>query len=254
VAFLDDDDMWLPDHLSVALAGLDGDGTDMVYTTCLVAQPGRAVPGLYRFATPFSPDLLAVTNPTPVISVVARTFDPHDPMLDARGAVQEDWAMWLGLVRGRGWRIQHLDTPTAVYHRNPASMTGAAAATVAALCRFAAGTPACRSTSPPCTAPHRPIRRRPDRRAADQPPSPPRHHRRDTLADAGNGERSSRDPKSGVRRGSARRAQGCGPTPPGAGGAAGPRLGAGAGVPTWQRCHCAGCGRRDVRVAGPDCG
>ena len=145
VAFLDDDDVWLPEHLPVALAGLDGGGTEMVYTSCLVAHavavPGRPVPARYRFAVPFNGDLLAVTNLTPVISVVARAFDPHDPMVGARGAMQEDWAMWLGLVRGRGWGMRHLPEATTVYHRIPAaaSMTGAAAATVAGVRRFAAG-------------------------------------------------------------------------------------------------------------------
>lgn len=145
VAFLDDDDVWLPGHLPLALEGLDGGGIDAVYTTCLVAhalaQPGRPVPGRYRFGTPFDSELLAVTNLTPVISVVTRAFDPEDPLVDACGAIQEDWAMWLGLVRGHRWRMRHLNSPTTVYHRIPAatSMTGAAAATAAGVRRFAAG-------------------------------------------------------------------------------------------------------------------
>jgi hypothetical protein len=116
-----------------------------VYTSCLVAhavaEPGQPVPSRYRFAVPFNAELLAVTNLTPVISVVARAFDPHDPVVDAGGAVQEDWALWAGLVRGRGWRMRHLAATTTVYHRIPAaaSMTGAAAATVAGVRRFAAG-------------------------------------------------------------------------------------------------------------------
>lgn len=136
VAFLDDDDVWLPNHLLVALAGLDGGRVDAVYTTCLVAhapaEPGRPVPARHRFAVPFDPELLAVTNLTPAISVVARRFDPDDPVVDARGAMQEDWTMWLGLVRGHRWRMRHLNVATTVYHRIPAalSMTGAAAATV----------------------------------------------------------------------------------------------------------------------------
>lgn len=79
MAFLDDDDVWLPNHLPVALAQLDG-GVEAVYTTCLVAHklavPGRPVPTRHRFAVPFDPQLPAVTNLTPVISVVARRFDP----------------------------------------------------------------------------------------------------------------------------------------------------------------------------------
>jgi glycosyltransferase involved in cell wall biosynthesis len=135
VAFLDDDDVWLPQHLPVALAALEGGGTDLVYTTCLVAHalavPGQPVPARHRFALPFDPELLAVTNVTPVISVVARAFNPDDSMVDARGAMQEDWAMWLGLVRGHRWRMRHVDSTTTVYHRIPAavSMTGAVDAT-----------------------------------------------------------------------------------------------------------------------------
>lgn len=145
VAFLDDDDVWLPNHLPVALAGVEAGGVDAVYTTCLVAHaltvPGRPVSARHRFAVPFNRDLLAVTNLTPVISVVTRAFDPDDPMVEARGAMQEDWAMWLGLVRGHRWRMRHLDVATTVYHRIPSavSMTGAAAATVAGVRRFAAG-------------------------------------------------------------------------------------------------------------------
>jgi hypothetical protein len=145
VAFLDDDDVWLPQHLPVALAALEGGGTDLVYTTCLVAHalavPGQPVPARHRFALPFDPELLAVTNVTPVISVVARAFNPDDSMVDARGAMQEDWAMWLGLVRGHRWRMRHVDSTTTVYHRIPAaaSMTGAAATTAAGVRRFTAG-------------------------------------------------------------------------------------------------------------------
>lgn len=145
VAFCDDDDVWLPSHLPIALAGLGAGDVDVVYTTCLVAHalavPGRPVPAEHWFAVPFDPDVLAVTNLTPVISVVTRRFDPDDPVVDGRGAMQEDWAMWLGLVRGRRWRMRHLDVATTVYHRIPAaaSMTGAAAATVAGVRRFAAG-------------------------------------------------------------------------------------------------------------------
>ncbi|MDQ1292333.1 MAG: hypothetical protein QG608_211, partial [Actinomycetota bacterium] len=127
------------------LDGLNRGGVEAVYTTCLVAhtlaEPGRPVAARHQFAVPFDADLLAVTNLTPVISVVARRFDPEDPMVDARGAIQEDWAMWLGLVRGHGWRMRHLAPATTVYHRIPAvaSMTGAAGTTVAGIRRFAVG-------------------------------------------------------------------------------------------------------------------
>jgi hypothetical protein len=98
-----------------------------------------AVSAPYRFDYPFDGELLAVTNMMPVISVVARAFDPAG--LDTHGVAQEDWAMWLGLVHGRGWRVRHVPAATTVYHRIPtaASITGAAAATVAGVRRFADG-------------------------------------------------------------------------------------------------------------------
>ena len=49
VAFLDDDDVWLPEHLPVALAGLDGGGTEMVYTSCLVAHTVAGEAGSRRY-------------------------------------------------------------------------------------------------------------------------------------------------------------------------------------------------------------
>jgi hypothetical protein len=145
VAFLDDDDLWLPGHLTGALGVLDGGGLDMVYTTCLVAHArydpteGTAVTSRYRFDYPHDPDLLSVANTIPVISVVSRLFpaefgEPSD-------VVQDDWDMWLRLAHGHGWRIRHAPQATAVYHRVPqvASLTGSAATTVAGIRRFAAG-------------------------------------------------------------------------------------------------------------------
>jgi hypothetical protein len=145
VAFLDDDDVWLPQHLRTALKGLGDEGMDAVYTTCLVAhalaEPGQVVPSRHRFDHAFTPNLLAVTNLTPVISVVTRRFDPHDAALNPGDVLQEDYALWLGLVNGHGWRMRHLDTPTTVYHRIPqaASMTGDAATTIAGSQKFEHG-------------------------------------------------------------------------------------------------------------------
>jgi glycosyltransferase involved in cell wall biosynthesis len=145
VAFLDDDDLWLPEHLRTTLAGIGDVGTDLVYTSCLVAERqhhlgyGDPVVARYRFDYRFDVELLAVTNMIPVISVLARRFDPNG--LDTDRAIQEDWAMWLGLVLGRGWHGHHLQPATTIYHRIPTaeSMTGAAAAGAAGLRRFAEG-------------------------------------------------------------------------------------------------------------------
>jgi hypothetical protein len=61
---------------------------DLVHTTCLVAdrpyQLGAGVPpsAPYRFDLPFDGELLAVTNMIPIISAVARAFDPAGLYLD----------------------------------------------------------------------------------------------------------------------------------------------------------------------------
>jgi hypothetical protein len=145
VAFLDDDDVWLPGHLAAALARLDGDGLDMVYTTCLVAHArydqtrGGAVRSHYRFDYPHDLDLLSVANVIPVISAVSRVFPAE--FGEPSGVVQDDWDMWLRLVHGHGWRVRHAPEATAVYHRIPraASLTVSAATTIAGIRRFAAG-------------------------------------------------------------------------------------------------------------------
>ncbi len=144
VAFLDDDDLWLPGHLSAALDGLGGD-VDMVFTTTVVAatrhDPGAGEPvaGVHVFDFPYDGELLAVANTIPVIAAVSRRF-PVDAGYDC-GAAQDDWEMWLRLTRRHGWRLRHVDRATAVYHRltGAPSMTGQAATTVEGIRRFAAG-------------------------------------------------------------------------------------------------------------------
>lgn len=144
IAFLDDDDVFLPNHLSVALSALDEVPEDAaVYTTCLVSttrtDPAGPVASVGAFDYGFCRDLLTVANYIPVHSVVVRglrasgaRFDPSLPLL-------EDWDMWLRLVIRHGYRFHHVAEPTVVYHRiaSDESMTGAGSAAAAALVRFA---------------------------------------------------------------------------------------------------------------------
>lgn len=145
IAFLDDDDLYLPDHLSTALAALES-GIDAVATTCLVAErridPSTAI-GLILTATApwdvaFDPVLLEACNQFPVHTAVLRSprvgtarFDPGLPAI-------EDWDFWLRLTREHGYRIARCAAPTVIYHRLPAagSMIGAVADNAAAMARF----------------------------------------------------------------------------------------------------------------------
>ncbi|MFI1578159.1 glycosyltransferase family 2 protein [Embleya sp. NPDC020630] len=147
VAFLDDDDLYLPGHLDRALAALEHSGTDAVYADCVLSGE-RAVPGEipagspYRYDFPYDPDMLSVANFVPTTAVVARNpahtapaswfrFDPELPIL-------VDWSLWLRLVHDRGWSFTRLSEPGVVYHREPAdaSLAGGMAARVAWLSQY----------------------------------------------------------------------------------------------------------------------
>lgn len=143
IAFLDDDDVFLPNHLPVALDALDElPDVDAVYTTCLVsttrAQPAGPVPTAALYDYDFCPDLLTVTNYIPVHSVVVRGLRASGARFDPTLPVQEDWDMWLRLVVEHGYRFHHVAEPTVVYHHISAdqSMTAAAATTARSLDTF----------------------------------------------------------------------------------------------------------------------
>lgn len=141
LAFLDDDDVFLPNHLSLALGALGAGGADLAYTVCVVRQSrvDPTDPPMLTAATsfPFDPDLLSVANFMPVHTAVLRRppesarFDPALPAL-------EDWDMWLRLARNHRYRFVHIPQPTVVYHRiaSEASMVGSTVSDGMALARF----------------------------------------------------------------------------------------------------------------------
>ncbi|MQA88134.1 MAG: glycosyltransferase [Streptosporangiales bacterium] len=146
VAFLDDDDIFLPSHLRVALTTLKSEGVDAVYTSCLVStrrlQPGRQPPAdaaAYFYDFPFSSDLLSVSNYIPVHAPVLRNPRSRGARFDASLSALEDWDMWLRLTQEYRFRVLHVPEVTVAYHRIPgqASMTAGAAARAATLARFA---------------------------------------------------------------------------------------------------------------------
>lgn len=128
-AFLDDDDVFLPDHLRTALDALNS-GTDVAYSDCLVSpcrvDPSKPPVMSLAFNFPFERELLSVANVIPVHSAVLRNvrkiparFDPTLPAL-------EDWDLWMRLLWEQHYRFHHIPQATVVYHRIPAqnSMTG----------------------------------------------------------------------------------------------------------------------------------
>lgn len=139
VAFLDDDDVFLPGHLATALAGLDS-GADGVATTCLVTDhridPARPVDGAVVWDVGFDPLLLEACNLFPVHTAVFRR--PATARLHPELPAIEDWDFWLRLTREHGYRFTRIHQPTVVYHRIPQadSMIGAVADGAAAMAEF----------------------------------------------------------------------------------------------------------------------
>jgi glycosyltransferase involved in cell wall biosynthesis len=144
VAFLDDDDLFLPHHLEAGLRALDETGAGVVYGSCLVC-PRLVEPGAFpapedvlaRFDIPFDARLLEICNFIPAISALCRGLRESGMRFDARAPVQEDWRMWLRL-HDAGVPFAFLPEPTTVYQRVPGtgSMTNDTSHVEAATRRF----------------------------------------------------------------------------------------------------------------------
>jgi glycosyltransferase involved in cell wall biosynthesis len=141
VAFLDDDDVFLPCHLATALTGLES-GVDGVATTCLVTDHRIGLAGPVNEAVVwdvgFDPLLLEACNLFPVHTAVFRR--PATARLHPELPAIEDWDFWLCLTREHGYRFTRILQPTVVYHRIPqvSSMIGAVAEGAAAMAGFSA--------------------------------------------------------------------------------------------------------------------
>jgi glycosyltransferase involved in cell wall biosynthesis len=124
LAFLDDDDVFLPHHLSLAAAALDRPGTDLVYLGALVSdQRIRSLPEdwarLHRKAYAFDHGFLHIANFIHTGSVVVRNFHREGLRFNPSSSYAEDWEMWLGLRRTLGFEFRYLNHLSSVYHQVP---------------------------------------------------------------------------------------------------------------------------------------
>ena len=116
VAFLDDDDELLPQHLRVCARHAYLTGADVVYPDSEVVGGDHPV-NVFDFD--FDPTLLRRRNYIPV-TVLARTelvkqvggFQPHP---DENGDPCEDWGLWLALVDA-GATFSHVPQRTWIWH------------------------------------------------------------------------------------------------------------------------------------------
>ncbi len=126
LAFLDDDDIFLPQHLAAAHRALTSGPLDFVYLGALVASNRmRRLPsdvsGMHTKAYPFDERFLLVANYIHTGSVVVRNFRLTGIRFDESLSHCEDWDMWLALRRRLGYETAFIDDITSVYHQVPNS-------------------------------------------------------------------------------------------------------------------------------------
>lgn len=127
VAFLDDDDLWLPNHLEVLLDDAEQSHADVVYAGCRVIGPqGQLVAQREewgRFGLPFSAERLREKSYLPVTSLV-RTKLAQQAWFEApEGSLYDDWGFYLRLL-DLGAVFHHVPQITWVWHHNGRNTSG----------------------------------------------------------------------------------------------------------------------------------
>jgi glycosyltransferase involved in cell wall biosynthesis len=132
LAFLDSDDLWLPEKLQLQLQAMVATSVDVVYSNGFVIYEPGATPGQTEFPIVAGPtegrkmfDLLLLLNFIPVQSVVLRkeVFDkagPFDESLEYHGC--EDYDLWLR-VAARGASFHGMSEKLIKYRRHPTATT-----------------------------------------------------------------------------------------------------------------------------------
>lgn len=124
IAFLDDDDVFLPHHLQTAQDALATTGSDLVYLGALVSDRRlRSLPadysGMYRKSYHFDDKFLLVANYIHTGSVVVRSFRETRLRFDEALTLCEDWDLWIALRSRLGYRFTFVDELTSIYHQLP---------------------------------------------------------------------------------------------------------------------------------------
>jgi glycosyltransferase involved in cell wall biosynthesis len=126
VAFLDDDDEFMSNHIDELIACTDND-VDVVYTGCVVLGPdGKVIPQREewgRYGQPFDADLLRDHSWLPVTSLCRTSlaqqanFDPYN------GTDYDDWGFYLSML-DLGARFHHHPVVTWIWHHHGANTSG----------------------------------------------------------------------------------------------------------------------------------
>jgi len=124
LAFLDDDDVFLPSHLSLAVNALLASPADLVYTGAVVSRTWRdrlpQLPAAMPLkALPFNDSMLLAANFIHTGAVVVRNFASSDVRFDEDLRYCEDWDLWLALRTELGFRMSLVNAICTIYHQVP---------------------------------------------------------------------------------------------------------------------------------------
>jgi glycosyltransferase involved in cell wall biosynthesis len=132
VAFLDDDDFLLPDHLVSLLDAAEEHDASVVYPMCrVIGAEGEELDlsSILRSGQPFSADELHKCNYIPVTSLVRTElalrarFGPPDHATDS-GEQFEDYGFYLRLLDKHNAKFYHLPKTTWVWHHHARQTAG----------------------------------------------------------------------------------------------------------------------------------
>lgn len=126
LAFLDDDDHWMPQHVEHLLTHAEATGSDIVYPWFEVE--GGTDP-LHSEGLPFDPVSIQNTNYIPVTVLVRRQAVMDVGCFPLPGSDAwphpdcEDWALWRALLAG-GAKFSHLNERTWFWRHHGANTAG----------------------------------------------------------------------------------------------------------------------------------
>ncbi|MGK8488024.1 glycosyltransferase family 2 protein [Nocardia asiatica] len=121
IAFLDDDDIFLPQHLEYAMEMLRS-GAQFSYSGAVVSNRRCIDLSLDRARThrksySFDPRFLLIANYIHTGAVVVENFKDTGVRFDEGLSLCEDWEMWLRLTRALGLRVSFGADITTIYHQ-----------------------------------------------------------------------------------------------------------------------------------------
>jgi glycosyltransferase involved in cell wall biosynthesis len=129
IAFLDDDDEWLPHHLATLLNYGRNDTYDVLYPGCRVYDHrGLEIPRRMewgRFLQKFDPDLLRLSSYIPVTSLVRTELAQRAKFKPPDGSVYDDWGFYLKLL-DLGARFKHVPHITWNWYHHGTNSSGLA--------------------------------------------------------------------------------------------------------------------------------